>query len=111
MRASTTPRSSLIATLFATTSSGSSAAPTSRAPSRSRRKCRRDRRSDSCRLSVVDNRQPRTDNDRIALRAMTLTAEDRKADLVNRLAAEARARVAEDQAESAEQFVRRYFAL
>jgi glutamate dehydrogenase len=42
---------------------------------------------------------------------MTLTAEDRKADLVNRLAAEARARVAEDQAESAEQFVRRYFAL
>jgi glutamate dehydrogenase len=42
---------------------------------------------------------------------MTLTAEDRKADLVNRLASEARARVSEDQAESAEQFVRRYFAL
>ena len=42
---------------------------------------------------------------------MTLTAEDRKADLVNRLASEARARVSEDAAESAEQFVRRYFAL
>jgi glutamate dehydrogenase len=42
---------------------------------------------------------------------MTLTAEDRKADLVNRLAAEARARVADGEAESAEKFVRRYFAL
>src|SRR5438105_2595396 len=42
---------------------------------------------------------------------MTLTAEDRKADLVNRLATEARGRVADDKADSAEQFVRRYFAL
>src|SRR5689334_5598063 len=42
---------------------------------------------------------------------MTLTSEDRKADLVNRLATEARARVADDRADSAEQFVRRYFAL
>src|SRR5438034_678766 len=42
---------------------------------------------------------------------MNLTAEDRKADLVNRLATEARARVADDKADSAEQFVRRYFAL
>src|SRR3989442_1576730 len=42
---------------------------------------------------------------------MTLTAEDRKADLVNRLATEARARVADAGAESAEKFVRRYFAL
>src|SRR5213595_2634244 len=42
---------------------------------------------------------------------MTLTAEDRKADLVNRLATEARLRVADGQADSAEQFVRRYFAL
>ncbi len=38
---------------------------------------------------------------------MTLSAEDRKADLVNRLAAEARNRAGE----SGEQFVRRYFAL
>jgi len=42
---------------------------------------------------------------------MTLTAEDRKADLVNRLATEARARAASDKADVAEQFVRRYFAL
>src|SRR5438874_12914924 len=42
---------------------------------------------------------------------MTLTAEDRKADLVNRLATEARGRVADEKADSAEQFVRRYFAL
>src|SRR5437660_3906738 len=42
---------------------------------------------------------------------MTLTAEDRKADLVNRLATEARGRVSDDKADSAEQFVRRYFAL
>jgi glutamate dehydrogenase len=42
---------------------------------------------------------------------MTLTAEDRKQDLVNRIAAEARARVGEESAESVEQFVRRYFAL
>src|SRR2546425_6579868 len=42
---------------------------------------------------------------------MTLTAEDRKADLVDRLATEARARVSDDKADSAEQFVRRYFAL
>src|SRR5205809_2301136 len=42
---------------------------------------------------------------------MNLRAEDRKADLVNRLATESRARVADDKADSAEQFVRRYFAL
>jgi glutamate dehydrogenase len=42
---------------------------------------------------------------------MSLTAEDRKADLVDRLAAEARPRLGSDKAESAEQFVRRYFAL
>jgi glutamate dehydrogenase len=42
---------------------------------------------------------------------MTLTAEDRKVDLVDRLATEARARVDASEAESAEQFVRRYFAL
>jgi glutamate dehydrogenase len=42
---------------------------------------------------------------------MSLTAEDRKTDLVSRLATEARARVSEDRADSAEQFVRRYFAL
>jgi glutamate dehydrogenase len=42
---------------------------------------------------------------------MTLTAEDRKADLVNRLATEARARVSSEKADSAEQFVRRYFTL
>ena len=47
----------------------------------------------------------------ITHRTMNLTAEDRKADLVNRLATEARARVADDKADSAEQFVRRYFAL
>jgi glutamate dehydrogenase len=42
---------------------------------------------------------------------MTLTAEDRKTDLIDRLAAEARTRVGADQADSVEQFVRRYFAL
>src|SRR5260221_228944 len=42
---------------------------------------------------------------------MSLTAEDRKTDLVDRLAAEARTRAGADKAESAEQFVRRYFAL
>src|SRR5436189_6183477 len=42
---------------------------------------------------------------------MAVTAEDRKADLVERLAAEARTRVGGDAGESAEQFVRRYFAL
>jgi glutamate dehydrogenase len=42
---------------------------------------------------------------------MALTAEERKADLVDRLASEARARVGEALAESAEHFVRRYFAL
>jgi glutamate dehydrogenase len=40
-----------------------------------------------------------------------LTAEDRKTDLVTRLAAEARTRVGADKADSAEQFIRRYFAL
>src|SRR5258706_585785 len=42
---------------------------------------------------------------------MTLTAEDRKTDLVNRLVAEARNRLGADKAESVEDFVRRYFAL
>ena len=42
---------------------------------------------------------------------MALSAEERKTDLVNRLAAEARVRVGEALADSAEQFVRRYFAL
>src|ERR1051326_1169120 len=42
---------------------------------------------------------------------MAISAEERKTDLVNRLAAEARARVGENLADSAEQFVRRYFAL
>src|SRR5476651_1288555 len=42
---------------------------------------------------------------------MSITAEQRKTDLVDRLAAEARSRVPEGQADSAEQFVRRYFAL
>jgi len=42
---------------------------------------------------------------------MTMTPEQRKADLVDRLASEARKRVADAQAESAEAFVRRYFAL
>src|SRR5437764_7226949 len=40
-----------------------------------------------------------------------MTPEDRKADLVTRLAAEAQTRVGGDEADSAEQFVRRYFAL
>jgi glutamate dehydrogenase len=42
---------------------------------------------------------------------MALTAEQRKADLVDRLAKEARGRVASTVADSAERFVRRYFAL
>src|SRR5712691_5859828 len=42
---------------------------------------------------------------------MSITAEQRKTDLVDRLAAEARSRVPAGQADSAEQFVRRYFAL
>ena len=41
---------------------------------------------------------------------MTITAEQRQIDLIDRLAAEARKRVPADQAESAEHFVRRYFA-
>ncbi|HKR65799.1 MAG TPA: NAD-glutamate dehydrogenase [Thermoanaerobaculia bacterium] len=41
---------------------------------------------------------------------MTITAEQRQVDLVDRLAAEARRRVPAEQAESAEHFVRRYFA-
>ena len=41
---------------------------------------------------------------------MTMTAEQRQVDLVDRLAAEARRRVPADQAESVEHFVRRYFA-
>ncbi len=42
---------------------------------------------------------------------MTMTPEQRKADLVERLAAEAQKRVGSTQADSAEAFVRRYFAL
>jgi glutamate dehydrogenase len=42
---------------------------------------------------------------------MVITAEERKVDLVDRLAIEARARVGSDLSESAAQFVRRYFAL
>jgi glutamate dehydrogenase len=41
---------------------------------------------------------------------MTMTAEQRQVDLVDRLAAEAKKRVPAGQAESAEKFVRRYFA-
>jgi glutamate dehydrogenase len=41
---------------------------------------------------------------------MTITAEQRQVDIIDRLAAEARKRVSADQAESAEKFVRRYFA-
>ncbi|MDQ3281615.1 MAG: NAD-glutamate dehydrogenase [Acidobacteriota bacterium] len=41
---------------------------------------------------------------------MTMTAEQRQVDLVDRLAAEARRRVSADHADSAEHFVRRYFA-
>jgi glutamate dehydrogenase len=41
---------------------------------------------------------------------MTMTAEQRQVDLVDRLAAEARRRVSPDQAESIDHFVRRYFA-
>jgi len=42
---------------------------------------------------------------------MTLAAEDRKVDLVDRLAAEARSRVPAADADGAEQFIRRYFAV
>src|SRR5712692_5188184 len=42
---------------------------------------------------------------------MTVAAEDRKVDLVQRLAAEARSRVGAEDAESAAHFVWRYFAL
>ncbi|HEY2092016.1 MAG TPA: NAD-glutamate dehydrogenase [Thermoanaerobaculia bacterium] len=42
---------------------------------------------------------------------MAITAEERKADLVDRIAKEASKRVGETLSESAEQFVRRYFAL
>ncbi len=42
---------------------------------------------------------------------MVMTAEERKVDLVDRLAAEARARVGNDDGDSAAQFIRRYFAL
>src|SRR5881398_908605 len=42
---------------------------------------------------------------------MTITPEQRKADLVERLATEAHKRVKEEEAVSAEAFVRRYFAL
>src|SRR6266550_7208008 len=42
---------------------------------------------------------------------MTLAAEDRKVDLVDRLAAEARSRVPAAEADGVEQFVKRYFAL
>jgi hypothetical protein len=42
---------------------------------------------------------------------MTVAAEDRKVDLVQRLAAEARNRVPPEDAESASSFIWRYFAL
>src|ERR1700694_5846022 len=42
---------------------------------------------------------------------MTVTAEQRKADIVDRLATEANKRVGGEAAESAEQFVRRYFSV
>src|SRR4030088_650878 len=42
---------------------------------------------------------------------MSTTAEQRKTDLVASLAADARTKVTPDLADSAEQFVRRYFAL
>jgi glutamate dehydrogenase len=42
---------------------------------------------------------------------MTITPEQRKADLVERLATEAHKRVNEEEADSAKEFVRRYFAL
>ena len=42
---------------------------------------------------------------------MAITAEERKADLVDRIAKEASKRVGESLSESAEQFIRRYFAL
>src|SRR5512138_1875363 len=42
---------------------------------------------------------------------MTITTEERKVDLLDRLVIEARGRVSHDQADSVEQFVRRYFAL
>ncbi|HEY2323510.1 MAG TPA: hypothetical protein VGJ82_11680, partial [Thermoanaerobaculia bacterium] len=42
---------------------------------------------------------------------MAITAEERKADLVDRVAKEASRRVGETLSESAEQFIRRYFAL
>ena len=42
---------------------------------------------------------------------MTISPEQRKADLVDRLASEAHKRVSDEQADSAEAFVRRYFAL
>src|SRR5260221_68766 len=42
---------------------------------------------------------------------MTITPEQRKTDLVDRLATEVQKRVKENEAESAEAFVRRYFAL
>src|SRR6059058_2615309 len=42
---------------------------------------------------------------------MIMTPEQRKSDLVDRLASEAQERVGDEQADSAEQFIRRYFAL
>ncbi|MGZ4809043.1 MAG: NAD-glutamate dehydrogenase, partial [Thermoanaerobaculia bacterium] len=42
---------------------------------------------------------------------MTITAEERKVDLLGRLVSEARRRAGADEADSVEQFVRRYFAL
>src|ERR1043166_4974261 len=53
----------------------------------------------------------RTHGDIVTRRMASLTPEQRKSDLVEKLVAEARARVGGDQADSVEQFVRRYFAL
>src|SRR3954468_25074445 len=44
-------------------------------------------------------------------RFMIMTPEQRKSDLVDRLASEAQKRVGDEQADSAEKFIRRYFAL
>src|SRR5438552_2578043 len=106
------PRSWRTATPFATTSRDSWPGPIRRARSRSRPRCLPDRRlaTEVARLLGCSATQP-PGNRYDSNRTMTLTAEDRKADLVNRLATEARSRVSDDKADSAEQFVRRYFAL
>src|SRR3954451_20049115 len=56
-------------------------------------------------------RHDRRTPDMITRRMASLTPEQRKSDLVEKLVAEARARIGGDEADSIEQFVRRYFAL